>query len=135
VLRAPSTIEGFWSSSAIRRILENLCGNSVKYGAPHRPVTVSLEEEGGKVKLQVHNEGMPIPTTELPHLFEPFRRSSAARASGKRGWGLGLTLVKGLVEAQGGSVSVSSSEAQGTLFTVVLPRDARSEVSSLEPTE
>lgn len=130
VLRAPATLEGFWNCSAIRRILENLCGNAVKYGAPHLPITVSLEEEGGKVTLQVHNEGMPIPATELPHLFEPFRRSSAARASGERGWGLGLTLVKGLVEAHGGSVSVSSSEAQGTLFTVVLPYGASRDSTS-----
>ncbi|MDY7231001.1 PAS domain-containing protein [Hyalangium rubrum] len=121
VLRAASTIEGFWSCGAIRRILENLCGNGVKYGAPHRPVTVSLKEEGGAARLQVHNEGMPIPETELPNLFEPFHRSSTARASGERGWGLGLSLVKGLAEAHGGTVSVSSSEEQGTVFTVVLP--------------
>lgn len=121
VLRASSTIEGVWSRSGIRRILENLCGNSVRYGSPHRPVTVSLKEEGGQVALQVHNEGTPIPATELPNLFEPFRRSSTARVSGERGWGLGLTLVKGIAEAHGGTVSVKSSEAEGTVFTVRLP--------------
>jgi PAS domain S-box-containing protein len=121
VLRARAPLEGLWSSSGIRRILENLCGNSVKYGAPHRPVTVSLEEEGGKARIQVHNEGTPIPEAELPKLFEPFRRSDAARASGERGWGLGLTLVKGLAEAHGGTVSVRSSQEQGTVFTVILP--------------
>jgi signal transduction histidine kinase len=113
VLQASSTIEGIWSSSGIRRILENLCGNGVKYGAPRRSVTVSLAAEAGQVEIQVHNEGMPIPAVELPHLFEPFRRSTTARASGERGWGLGLTLVKGIAEAHGGTVSVQSSEAQG----------------------
>ncbi len=121
VLRASSTVEGFWSPSGIRRILENLCGNGVRYGAPHRPVTVSLEAEGGQVEIQVHNEGTPIPEAELPHLFEPFRRSTTARASGERAWGLGLTLVKGIAEAHGGTVSVRSSEGQGTVFTVKLP--------------
>jgi signal transduction histidine kinase len=121
VLRASSTIEGFWSASGIRRILENLCGNGVKYGAPHRPVTVSLAVEEGRVEIQVHNEGTPIPAGDLPDLFEPFRRASTARASGARGWGLGLTLVKGLAEAHGGTVSVKSSEGQGTVFTVKLP--------------
>ncbi|WNG60629.1 PAS domain-containing protein [Archangium gephyra] len=121
VLRASSTIEGVWSRSGIRRILENLCGNGVKYGAPHGPVTVSLKEDGGTVEIQVHNEGKPIPAAELPNLFEPFRRSSTARASGARGWGLGLTLVKGIAEAHGGTVSVRSSEEQGTVFTVTLP--------------
>ena len=125
VLQAPATIEGFWSCSALRRILENLCSNGVKYGAPHRPVTVSLEEEGGKVKLQVHNEGTPIPAEELPNLFQPFHRANAARASGQRGWGLGLTLVKGLAEAHGGTVRVSSAPEQGTVFTVLLPLDSR----------
>jgi signal transduction histidine kinase len=121
VLQAPSSLEGFWSCSGVRRILENLCSNGVKYGAPHHPVTVSLEREEGQVQLQVHNEGAPIPESELPNLFEPFRRSSAARASQQRGWGLGLTLVKGIAEAHGGTVSVRSSQAQGTVFTVTLP--------------
>jgi len=121
VLQASSILEGFWSPSGIRRILENLCGNGVKYGAPHRPVTVSLEADGGEVEIQVHNEGTPIPAAELPNLFEPFRRSSTARVSGERGWGLGLTLVKGIAEAHGGTVSVRSSETQGTVFTVRLP--------------
>jgi len=121
VLRAPAPLEGFWSRSGIRRILENLCSNGVKYGAPHRPITVSLEEDGGKARLQVHNEGPPIPAAELPNLFEPFRRSRTAHASAARGWGLGLTLVRGIAEAHGGTVSVSSSKEQGTVFTVTLP--------------
>ncbi|HLL06168.1 MAG TPA: ATP-binding protein [Myxococcaceae bacterium] len=125
VLQAQAPIEGHWNCNGIRRLLENLCVNGVKYGAPHRPVTVSLETEAEHVKLQVHNEGPPIPADELPNLFEAFRRSKTARASSQRGWGLGLTLVKGFTEAHGGTVSVTSAQEQGTRFTVMLPLDAR----------
>lgn len=133
VLQAQAPIEGHWNCNGIRRLLENLCVNAVKYGAPHRPVTVSLEAEGEKVKLQVHNEGPPIAADELPNLFEAFRRSKTARASQERGWGLGLTLVKGFTEAHGGTVSVSSTQEKGTLFTVTLPLDAREHVPPGQP--
>jgi len=133
VLKARTPIEGHWNCNGIRRLLENLCVNGVKYGAPHRPVTVSLETEGENVRLQVHNEGPPIAADELPNLFEAFRRSKTARASKQRGWGLGLTLVKGFTEAHGGTVSVSSTQERGTLFTVLLPLDARRHVPPGKP--
>lgn len=124
VLSGPEAVEGYWSSHGLRRILENLCTNAIKYGAPETPVSVSIQQGSGRVHLRVHNFGPPIPPSEQEDLFEPFRRTTSARAGGQKGWGLGLTLVRGVAEAHGGEVTLESGDA-GTVFTVTLPYDAR----------
>ena len=73
----------------------------------------------------VHNHGSYIPAEEKASLFHAFRRSPAAQQSGKRGWGLGLVLVRGVAEAHGGSIGVESLPAQGTTFLIDIPQDAR----------
>jgi signal transduction histidine kinase len=123
VLRTRARIEGYWSCDGIRRILENLCTNAIKYGAPQAPVTVSLDVIANQVAIRVHNFGPPIAADEQERLFEPFRRSPSAR--GQNGWGLGLPLVRGIADAHGGHVTLASSEDAGTTFTVTLPVDAR----------
>lgn len=121
LLRSGSRIAGDWSRSGIRRIVENLCNNAIKYGAAHRPITVFVVQEGDEVQLKVHNEGPPISPEDQQKLFEPFSRTQSAQIGGQRGWGLGLTLVKGIAEAHGGKVSVESSPERGTTFAVTLP--------------
>jgi signal transduction histidine kinase len=126
VLIADSIIEGYWSKGDLRRVLENLCVNAVKYGAAHRPVRVTLARAEGDVRIEVHNEGRPIAAADREKLFQPFKRIEAGMASsGPTGWGLGLTLVKGIVEAHGGRVGLQSEAGQGTVFTVTLPADCR----------
>ncbi|HZH76659.1 MAG TPA: ATP-binding protein [Archangium sp.] len=126
VLSAPDIIEGYWSCSALRRILENLCNNAIKYGARDRAVTVALTRRGPEeVLLSVHNWGPPIPLEDQPSLFEPYRRMKSAQTGKEKGWGLGLTLVRGLAQAHQGTVQVESTEASGTTFTVMLPSDSR----------
>jgi PAS domain S-box-containing protein len=122
LLMAPGRpIRGYWSRSGIQRILENLCANAVKYGARERKVAVALSRSEPWLRLSVHNWGAPIPPQDQRTLFEPYRRTASAQAGREKGWGLGLTLVKGLAEAQGGSVSVKSSAENGTTFEVRLP--------------
>lgn len=131
VLEAVSKITGYWSCGGIRRILENLCNNAIKYGLSHGPVTVSLLVNPQFVEIQVHNLGSPIPLKDQPKLFEAFSRANTALAGQQKGWGLGLALVKGIAEAHGGSVSLESSEEQlGTTFCVRLPLDARKAAAS-----
>ena len=126
VLSAPDSTEGHWSGSALRRILENLCHNAIKYGARDRAVTVALtRSRPEEVLLSVHNWGPPIPLEDQKSLFEPYRRMKSAQAGKEKGWGLGLTLVRGLAEAHHGTVQVESTEASGTTFTVILPSDSR----------
>jgi PAS domain S-box-containing protein len=130
VLKADASIDGHWSRSEIRRILENLCLNAIKYGAPYRPVRVTLLQEAERVAIEVRNEGTPISAADQEYLFQPFKRIGGVQTGGSVGWGLGLTLVKGIAEAHGGDVSVQSSLEQGTAFRVTLPRDSRGAISS-----
>lgn len=125
VLVAPAELVGWWWAKGLRRMLENLVGNAVKYGDPQRPVTVRIEASSDRVELSVHNWGRVLSPAELDAIFTPFARTRAADASGERGWGIGLTLVRGTAEAHGGRVSVRSCAAEGTVFIVELPRDAR----------
>jgi signal transduction histidine kinase len=122
-------ISGYWSRDGLRRVLENLVSNARKYGRPGSLVTTTIEEieDGNWVRISVHNDGEPIPMEMQAKLFEPFHRGTHAEKSGKRGWGLGLTIVRGIVQAHGGRIFVQSAADQGTTFFVDLPMDARSE--------
>lgn len=116
---------GYWNQDALRRVIENLVNNAVKYGSPHYPVSITLRQSKKNIQLVVHNEGNPIAKAEQAGLFQQFRRTDSAETSKKKGWGLGLTLVKGMVEIHGGKISIESSPAQGTAFTVEIPNDSR----------
>ena len=115
---------GYWSSSGINRIVENLCSNAIKYGDSGL-VTVKLAALETQVELSVHNTGKPIPDEQQRWLFDYLHRTKSAHASDQKGWGIGLTLVKAMAEAHGGHVSVQSSETEGTTFVVRIPRDSR----------
>ena len=123
-LDAPSSVSGYWNCESLTRVIENLLSNAVKYGDHQKPVTVSLRDED-RVKVSVHNYGNPIPVEEQASVFQDYHRSDSAQLSGKQGWGLGLTLVRGIAESHGGKVQVESSPDLGTTFSVVLPRDSR----------
>lgn len=126
-------VEGYWDCEGMRRILENLCGNAVKYGEDQTPIDVALTERGNsRVELSVHNFGPAIPRELQATLFQPFERSQSAQRSGQRGWGIGLTLVKGIADAHDAAIDVKSSEPEGTTFSVILPRDCRPRESSPE---
>lgn len=127
ILQIPKTLEGYWSCSGLRRIVDNLINNAVKYGSSDTPISVTLRETSGqRVALMIHNYGSEMNQEETRTLFELFKRTGSARASGKKGWGIGLTLVKGIVTAHGGEISVESAVGSGTTFIVVLPVDSRS---------
>jgi signal transduction histidine kinase len=121
-LVAAAAVAGRWSVDGIRRALENLVNNAAKYGYPDSPVTVVLEDGADHVTLSVHNEGKPIPLSEQAALFAPFYRTPDAERSRAAGWGIGLAVVKGVAEAHGGRVSVDSTGAEGTTFSIRLPK-------------
>lgn len=122
VLKSEEQIEGRWGCDGLRRAVENLLGNAVKYSTPDTPITINLKDTATSAELTVHNEGSPIPENEQKLLFEQYRRSKSAQESAKTGWGLGLTLVKGVVDAHGGTVRVESGPGRGTSFILELPR-------------
>lgn len=131
ILDSIDEINTFLSANGVRRVIENLCSNAIKYGSPTAPVTVSLAKAGQYLSLTVHNFGVPLKAEETQAIFEEFVRSSSAEKSGKTGWGIGLSIVKGVVEAQGGTVGIQSDD-DGTLFRIRLPLDARAHVNSSE---
>lgn len=124
-LEAPDEARGFWSGEHLRRVLENLVSNAVKHGDPRGAVVVQVAQDAHETTLRVHNDGPPIARREQESIFDAFRRARPEGPGASVGWGLGLTLVRAVVEAHGGRVSVESTEERGTTFQVVIPNDAR----------
>lgn len=116
--------EGYWDESGLRRIIENLVTNAIKYGDEKTSIVLSLSQDQNSAELGVHNFGKPIPPEEISILFEQYRRLKSSHS--KAGWGLGLTMVKGMVDAHNGSILVESEKDKGTTFIIKLPKDARS---------
>lgn len=112
---------GEWDPDRLAQVVSNLVGNALQHGSEDSPVHVRVREDGADVLLEVTNFGNPIAPELLPVLFEPFR-GAATRKPGTKGLGLGLWIVRKIVQAHGGSVQVSSTEDRGTTFTVRWPR-------------
>lgn len=114
---------GAWDAGRVSQLLQNLIGNALQHGLNKRDVTVTLTGEPDTVRLTVHNYGAPIPEEAIGTIFDPLVRSADEQlGQPSTSLGLGLFIVKEVVDAHGGTIEVSSSEAEGTLFTVVLPR-------------
>lgn len=113
---------GEWDGDRIAQVVQNLVTNAIKYSPIDTPVHVSVWTEAGWALLSVHNQGAPIPPEKLPCIFEPLLRGTAEVDHTGRSIGLGLYIVKQIAEAHAGRVEVRSTEAEGTSFTVLLPR-------------
>jgi len=114
---------GRWDPDRVLQIVSNLVANAGQHGAAMAGVQVTADGvHPDAVVLEVHNDGAIAPAL-LPNLFDPFRGTQHRREQ-SRGLGLGLYIVKELARAHGGTVEVTSSAADGTTFTVRLPRHA-----------
>jgi len=107
--------------TALRTLFENLVSNAIKYGGRAGSVRVQARAEGRSVEVTVRDTGPGISPRDLPHIFEPFYRGSDASSGRVAGSGLGLSLVRRVVEAYGGGVRVESEPGKGTAFHVTLP--------------
>jgi signal transduction histidine kinase len=103
------------------QVIANLVANAILYSPKGSPVRILVDGSGDPVLLEVQNEGPPIPPETIPRLFEAFQRGDAARVGRADGLGLGLFIAQQIVEAHGGSISVRSTAAEGTTFTVRWP--------------
>jgi signal transduction histidine kinase len=103
----------------LEQVAANLIDNAVKYTPAGESVDVHVHAENGHGVLRVHDTGPGIPVDELPRIWTRLFRGDASRA--ERGLGLGLSLVKAIVEAHGGTVAVESEPGNGSTFTVSLP--------------
>ena len=113
-------IRTFCSRKEIRRVIENLAINAVKYGAPSTPITLTVQQTETQISLTIHNEGNPIALDAQSILFQQFRRTISAQE--QTGWGLGLFLAKSITEAHQGTLAVESAEGKGTSFIINLPK-------------
>ena len=116
--------EGEWDGDRMAQVLTNLLTNALKYSPAETPVLVRTFGGPASVQLEVHNQGPPIPPAVLAHLFEPMRRGEAQTRADRsaRSIGLGLFIVDHIIRAHGGSNHVRSTDDEGTLFGVRLPR-------------
>ena len=106
----------------LRRAIANLVGNALKYTPEGGSVRVDLEVKDGRVSVAVVDTGRGIPKDDMPYIFDPFFR--VAEHQDVDGSGLGLAMVKSIVDAHGGSISVNSQVGQGSQFTISLPARA-----------
>ena len=113
-------LDGDWDSERVRQLLSNLLTNATHHGGGSK-VGLNLKGEKNLVLLDVHNEGPPIGEELLGTLFDPLVQGKSSTQN-RNGLGLGLFIVKEIVSAHKGTVSVASSEDAGTTFSVSLPR-------------
>jgi signal transduction histidine kinase len=110
---------GRWDRTRLEQIVGNLLSNAAKYGAG-RPVEVTVSSDSETSRLTVRDHGIGIDLEHQARIFDRFERAVSVRHYG--GLGLGLWIVRQIVEAHGGSISVESSPGKGSAFTVELPR-------------
>jgi len=109
----------------LRQMAANLLVNAIRYTPPGGSITVRLhQQEAGGVALVVEDTGIGIPAEDLPRIFDRFYRVDKARSRQEGGSGLGLSIVKWIVDAHQGTIEVTSEPGIGTTFTVVLPTAA-----------
>lgn len=114
---------GQWDRGRLDQLLQNLIGNALQHGLNSKAVTLTLNGTPDSVVLSMHNYGAPIPQAALNTVFDPLvRNSNDGLGSTSTSLGLGLFIVKEVALAHRGSIDVTSTEADGTTFTVVLPR-------------
>ena len=111
--------------ASLAQCLRNLISNALAHGAHGGWIGIRARRiatgNGYGVEISVEDRGLGVDPADLPHLFEPFYRGRRSVEEQTRGFGLGLALVKRIVEAHSGSISVSSAEGKGTIFTLQLP--------------
>ncbi len=114
-------LEGRFDRDRIAQAISNLVDNAIKYSPEGREVRVVAERAGDRAKVAVSDQGIGIAQEDIPRLFQPYVRLRYTQ--GIKGLGLGLYIVKGIVEAHKGTISVQSEPSKGSTFIVDLPLD------------
>jgi signal transduction histidine kinase len=131
-LNCPESLRCRADATRINQMLSNLIGNAIEHGARSRPITVAVRLKSNRAVFHVHNEGAPIPGSALQTLFDlaPHRRKRDKKSKNEPSHlGIGLFIVKKIVEAHSGTIEVTSTLEAGTRFTVGMPLSQRSKVN------
>jgi signal transduction histidine kinase len=129
LIEMPSRLEILCDPDRIAQAMGNLVVNAIQHG--QGPVSVRVCIDAGRVVLRVHNQGDPISEDDLPNLFEPFKRANRK----SEGLGLGLHIVREIMRAHGGAVTVRSSRTDGTTFEASWPESQSSQPASSDSDE
>jgi signal transduction histidine kinase len=108
-------------AEALSQALINLINNAIKYSPETKRISIAARCDGDRIRLAVSDSGIGIPKVEQKKIFEKFYRAESSLVHTTKGSGLGLALVRHIVEAHGGEVELASAPEQGSTFTIVLP--------------
>ncbi len=124
VLDMQDPVEGVWDRARLDQVLTNLISNALKYSPHGGEVKVIVRQDNDHAELIVSDQGIGITPSERPRLFQPFQRGESAHLSAS-GTGLGLYITAQIVEQHGGTIDLESEPAEGSTFTIRLPRVPR----------
>ena len=122
VLDTSGDLKGQWDKARIGQVFSNLLGNAIQYGFKDTPICVTIVGSIEDVEIIVHNSGRPISGEKINTIFDPLTRADTRNQAGEANLGLGLFITREIIAAHGGTIHVTSSEQDGTTFTVRLPR-------------
>jgi len=105
-----------------KQVMSNLISNAMKFSFPEKQIEIHLKQEENNVVVSVKDQGQGIPADELNKLFLPFQKTSVRSTAGEKSTGLGLTIVKKIIEHHGGKIWAESELGKGTTFLFTLPR-------------
>lgn len=120
-------LHGTADGSRISRAYSNLIENALQHGSQDTPVDISMHTEGKSFVTRIHNFGIPIPSAKIPHIFDVMKHVATNKELGtnESRLGLGLYISREIISAHGGQISVTSTETEGTIFTVHCPRNVK----------
>lgn len=125
LLQCKGSFDGNWDEQRLAEVFSNLLGNAIQHGDTSRPIEVDLTSSQNSVFIKITNQGKPIPASKIKHIFDPLVRlqeNDNANFSQRTSLGLGLYIAREIVLAHKGTLSVTSSNAKGTVFKISLPR-------------
>ena len=134
---APENLSAIWADSGMmEQVVLNLFSNAVKYSPEKKRIDLVLHETESEVILQVQDQGYGIPAQSLPRIFEKFYRvTDHEEVRSQTGTGLGLAMVKQIVDLHGGRIEVESEENRGSIFSVCLPKLMKKPRPGISPVE
>jgi signal transduction histidine kinase len=117
---------GHWDADRLRKAISNLLGNAIQHSPAEAVVSLNVTGTETDIVLVVWNDGSTIPPGEMPNIFDPLIRGSSAdhpAANRPGSIGLGLYIAREIIISHGGTIGATSTEKDGTAFTISLPRD------------
>ncbi len=123
-IQTPDSLDAWYNQDQIDKVVTNLLSNAFKFTPSGKEISITLTKQNNKAVIKVSDTGMGISQEDLPFIFDRFYQSSNSKSRLQHGTGIGLALVKHLVELHGGTITAESELGKGTSFMVTLPLNA-----------